>query len=145
MSIECVNICKVWKGDVSGKYDCSILSCASKAPRVLSGFLASTAHPPQACGRMRRNCNRSVSIFSRFHLLKWYFANKWIMLVKVKLGEALCSVLRFVSLLVLDAHCYFRNIQEGLITTNNSVMCSFLGRIWSCEELKQWTRAREQK
>ncbi|KAL8513409.1 hypothetical protein ACS0TY_012754 [Phlomoides rotata] len=58
VSIECVNICKFWKGDVSGKYDCSMLSCASKAPRVLTGFLASTAHPPQACGSMTRNCNR---------------------------------------------------------------------------------------
>ncbi|KAG8389517.1 hypothetical protein BUALT_Bualt02G0237600 [Buddleja alternifolia] len=54
--IECVNICKFWKGDVSGKYECSMLSCASKAPRALTGFLASTAHPPQPCGRiMRRN------------------------------------------------------------------------------------------
>ncbi|KAK4482156.1 hypothetical protein RD792_009297 [Penstemon davidsonii] len=57
VSIECVNICKFRKGDGSGKYDCSMLPCASKAPRVLSGFLATTAHPPQACGRIvRRNC-----------------------------------------------------------------------------------------
>lgn len=56
VSIECVNICKFWKGDVAGRFDCSMLSCASKAPRVLTGFLASTAHPPQACGRtVRRN------------------------------------------------------------------------------------------
>ncbi|PIN08766.1 GTP diphosphokinase [Handroanthus impetiginosus] len=52
VSIECVNICKFWKGDVSGKYDCSMLSCASKAPRALTGFLASTAHSSQACGRI---------------------------------------------------------------------------------------------
>ncbi|KAI3460786.1 hypothetical protein Pfo_017449 [Paulownia fortunei] len=59
VSVECVNICKFWKGDVSGKYDYGMLSCASKAPRVLTGFLASTAHPPQACGRiMRRNSIR---------------------------------------------------------------------------------------
>ncbi|XP_034690752.1 putative GTP diphosphokinase RSH1, chloroplastic isoform X2 [Vitis riparia] len=44
---ECVNICKFSKGDGSGRYDCSVLSCAWKAPRVLSGFLASTAHSPQ--------------------------------------------------------------------------------------------------
>ncbi|KAL1550264.1 putative GTP diphosphokinase rsh1, chloroplastic [Salvia divinorum] len=52
VSIECVNICKLRKGDVAGRFDCSMLSCASKAPRVLTGFLASTAHPPQACGRI---------------------------------------------------------------------------------------------
>ncbi|XP_042048565.1 putative GTP diphosphokinase RSH1, chloroplastic isoform X2 [Salvia splendens] len=52
VSIECVNICKLWKGDVAGRFDCSMLSCASKAPRVLTGFLASTAHSPQACGRI---------------------------------------------------------------------------------------------
>ncbi|KAI3449450.1 hypothetical protein Pfo_006115 [Paulownia fortunei] len=56
VSIGSVNICESWKGDVSGKYDCSILSCASKAPRALTGFLASTARPPQARGRIvRRN------------------------------------------------------------------------------------------
>ncbi|XP_015891988.3 putative GTP diphosphokinase RSH1, chloroplastic [Ziziphus jujuba] len=46
VSLECVNACKLWKGDGSGRYDCSILSCAWKAPRALTGFLASTAHPP---------------------------------------------------------------------------------------------------
>ncbi|KAJ4849114.1 putative GTP diphosphokinase rsh1, chloroplastic [Turnera subulata] len=45
--LECVNVCKLSKGDGSGRYDCSVLSCAWKAPRVLSGFLASTAHPAQ--------------------------------------------------------------------------------------------------
>nr|XP_018629330.1 putative GTP diphosphokinase RSH1, chloroplastic isoform X2 [Nicotiana tomentosiformis] len=45
VSIECVNICKSWKGDVSGRFDCSVLSCAWKAPRALTGFLASTTHP----------------------------------------------------------------------------------------------------
>ncbi|KAI3414368.1 GTP diphosphokinase [Psidium guajava] len=47
VSVECASICKLAKGDVSGRYDCNALSCAGKAPRVLSGFLASTAHPPQ--------------------------------------------------------------------------------------------------
>lgn len=62
VSIECVNICKFWKGDVAGRFECSMLSCASKAPRALTGFLASTAHPPQACGRtLRRNSVRCVS------------------------------------------------------------------------------------
>ncbi|GFP80632.1 putative gtp diphosphokinase rsh1 chloroplastic [Phtheirospermum japonicum] len=65
--MECVNICKLWKGDVSGKYDCSMLSCASKAPRVLTGFLASTAHPPQSYGSIvRRN-----SIGCRCEVRNW--------------------------------------------------------------------------
>ncbi|XP_021279958.1 putative GTP diphosphokinase RSH1, chloroplastic [Herrania umbratica] len=45
VSVECVNICKLTKGEGSGRYDCSVLSCAWKAPRVLTGFLASTANP----------------------------------------------------------------------------------------------------
>ncbi|MCD7460950.1 putative GTP diphosphokinase rsh1, chloroplastic [Datura stramonium] len=47
VSSECVNICKSWKGDVSGRLDCSVLSCAWKVPRALTGFLASTTHPSQ--------------------------------------------------------------------------------------------------
>ncbi|KAL0435914.1 UNVERIFIED_CONTAM: putative GTP diphosphokinase RSH1, chloroplastic [Sesamum radiatum] len=59
VAIECVNVCNFWKGDVNGKYDCSMLSCASRAPRVLTGFLATTTYPYQACGRIvRRNCIR---------------------------------------------------------------------------------------
>ncbi|KAI3829569.1 hypothetical protein L1987_03695 [Smallanthus sonchifolius] len=42
--VECVSICKFSKGDGSGRYDCSVVSCAWKAPRVLTGFLATTAH-----------------------------------------------------------------------------------------------------
>ncbi|XVF22170.1 hypothetical protein REPUB_Repub12eG0150600 [Reevesia pubescens] len=45
VSVECVNLCKLAKGEGSGMYDCSVLSCAWKAPRVLTGFLASTANP----------------------------------------------------------------------------------------------------
>nr|XP_043609294.1 putative GTP diphosphokinase RSH1, chloroplastic isoform X2 [Erigeron canadensis] len=44
MSVECVNICKFPKGDGSSRYDCSVISCAWKAPRALTGCLASTAH-----------------------------------------------------------------------------------------------------
>lgn len=44
VSVECVNICKFPKGEGNGKYDCSTTSCAWKAPRALTGFLASTAH-----------------------------------------------------------------------------------------------------
>ncbi|KAF5731422.1 hypothetical protein HS088_TW18G00099 [Tripterygium wilfordii] len=49
VSAECVNKCNLTKGDGigSGRYDCSMISCAWKAPRALTGFLASTAHPPQ--------------------------------------------------------------------------------------------------
>lgn len=48
--VECLNICKLLtKGDGSGRYECSVLSCAWKAPRVLTGFLASTAHPSPQC------------------------------------------------------------------------------------------------
>ncbi|KAK9280920.1 hypothetical protein L1049_003811 [Liquidambar formosana] len=57
VSVECVNVCKFSKGDGSGRYDCSVLSCAWKAPRVLTGFLASTAHPQCSLslyGRTRR-------------------------------------------------------------------------------------------
>lgn len=70
VSVECVNICKLWKGDGSGRYyDCSVLSCAWKAPRALTGFLASTAHPPN-CPSLsyspngRRNRINSVSLFT---------------------------------------------------------------------------------
>ncbi|KAG2697511.1 hypothetical protein I3760_07G110000 [Carya illinoinensis] len=60
VSLECVNACKSpnWHG--SGRYDCNVLSCAWKAPRILTGFLASTAHPPQCSsplyGRNGRRC-----------------------------------------------------------------------------------------
>ncbi|CAM8965498.1 unnamed protein product [Rhodiola kirilowii] len=49
--VECVNICKFAKGDVNRKYDCCMYSCAWRAPRVLTGFLASTAQPLQ-CFRL---------------------------------------------------------------------------------------------
>ncbi|KAK8614943.1 hypothetical protein V6N13_068730 [Hibiscus sabdariffa] len=48
VSVECVNICKLSKGEGSGRYDCSVLSCAWKAPRVLTGSLASTANPSRS-------------------------------------------------------------------------------------------------
>lgn len=58
-----MNICKFPKGEGSGRYDCSAISCAGKVPRALTGFLASTAHPSQCYGRTgRRNCI-SVSLF----------------------------------------------------------------------------------
>lgn len=42
VSFEAVNVCKVIKLDTGSRSECSILSCAWKAPRVLSGSLAST-------------------------------------------------------------------------------------------------------
>ncbi|KAG9459430.1 hypothetical protein H6P81_003938 [Aristolochia fimbriata] len=42
VSVECVNLCKLSKGDGTGRFECNSLSCAWKAPRVLTGFLAST-------------------------------------------------------------------------------------------------------
>ncbi|CAI9105387.1 OLC1v1004298C1 [Oldenlandia corymbosa var. corymbosa] len=66
VSVEFVNICKLWKGsDVSGgKYDCSVLSCAWKAPRTLTGFLASTPlstpHPPLPTHRFCRNTRKNL-------------------------------------------------------------------------------------
>lgn len=44
VSLECVSICKYPKSDGNGRYDCSPISCAWKAPRALTGLLASTAH-----------------------------------------------------------------------------------------------------
>ncbi|CAI9774299.1 unnamed protein product [Fraxinus pennsylvanica] len=61
-SVEGVNMGKFWKGYLSGRYDYSVLSCASKAPRTLSVFLASTAQPPQARVRAsKRICIRPRS------------------------------------------------------------------------------------
>uniref|UniRef100_A0A2P2MT30 Uncharacterized protein n=1 Tax=Rhizophora mucronata TaxID=61149 RepID=A0A2P2MT30_RHIMU len=47
VSVECVTMCKLLPRDGGGRHDCSMLSCAWKAPRVLTGLLASTAHPAQ--------------------------------------------------------------------------------------------------
>ncbi|GLU16814.1 hypothetical protein SLE2022_332280 [Rubroshorea leprosula] len=65
VSVECVSICKLPKGEGNGRYDCSVLSCAWKAPRVLTGFLASTAHPPQCSSFVYRRCGRRNRIKSR--------------------------------------------------------------------------------
>ncbi|XP_020695560.1 putative GTP diphosphokinase RSH1, chloroplastic [Dendrobium catenatum] len=45
VSVECVSLCTLSKGDTSVRYECSVLSCAWKAPRVLTGSLASTPWP----------------------------------------------------------------------------------------------------
>ncbi|KAK9067706.1 hypothetical protein SSX86_011817 [Deinandra increscens subsp. villosa] len=56
VSLERVKICKHPKGDGSGRYDCSPVTCAWKAPRALTGLLASTtAHSsPLHHGRSER-------------------------------------------------------------------------------------------
>ncbi|XP_050237269.1 putative GTP diphosphokinase RSH1, chloroplastic [Mercurialis annua] len=65
VSVECVNICNLPKGDSS------VLSCAWKTPRVLTGFLASTAHGAQcsslSSGRNGRR-NHFVSKCETFDL-----------------------------------------------------------------------------
>ncbi|KAB2052648.1 hypothetical protein ES319_A12G137200v1 [Gossypium barbadense] len=72
VSLECMNICKLTKAEGSGRFDCSVLSCASKAPRVLTGFLASTANPSHSSSfaearHRRRNRNRSASDVGGWH------------------------------------------------------------------------------
>ncbi|TYI51063.1 hypothetical protein E1A91_D12G149200v1 [Gossypium mustelinum] len=72
VSLECVNICKLTKAEGSGRFDCSVLSCASKAPRVLTGFLASTANPSQSSSfadarHRRRNRIRSAPDVGGWH------------------------------------------------------------------------------
>ncbi|KAI3760025.1 hypothetical protein L1987_50413 [Smallanthus sonchifolius] len=55
VSLERLKICKHPKGDGSGRYDCSPITCAWKAPRALTGLLASTAHSsPLHHGRSER-------------------------------------------------------------------------------------------
>ncbi|XP_072974992.1 putative GTP diphosphokinase RSH1, chloroplastic isoform X2 [Typha angustifolia] len=58
VSVECVNLCNLSKGEGSGRYECSVLSCAWKAPRVLTGSLASTmqcsSHHHEGNARWRR-------------------------------------------------------------------------------------------
>ncbi|KAK8570253.1 hypothetical protein V6N13_002945 [Hibiscus sabdariffa] len=65
VSLGCVNICKLTKGEISVRFDCSLIYCASKAPRALTGLLASTANPSHSSSstyarRGRRARVRSV-------------------------------------------------------------------------------------
>lgn len=62
VSVECVNVCKLTKGEGNGRYDCNAFSCAWKAPRVLTGFLASTAHPPQCPSALHGRSGRKYRI-----------------------------------------------------------------------------------
>ncbi|XP_058187927.1 putative GTP diphosphokinase RSH1, chloroplastic isoform X1 [Rhododendron vialii] len=75
VSVECVNVCKFSIGDGSGRYDCSALSCAWKAPRALTGFLASTAHSPQCSVSPNQRTGRRNRFKSRCeasHMGSWY-------------------------------------------------------------------------
>ncbi|CAE6140793.1 unnamed protein product [Arabidopsis arenosa] len=69
VSVECVNICNLTKGDGNARSDCNALSCAWKAPRALTGFLASTAHPPvcslYSCGRNGRKSRMKACAWRR--------------------------------------------------------------------------------
>ncbi|KAF3777572.1 putative GTP diphosphokinase [Nymphaea thermarum] len=60
--MECMSRCTLVNQDVSGRWECSALSCAWKAPRVLSGFLASTTQPHSStfhsCRAETRNSKR---------------------------------------------------------------------------------------
>ena len=74
VSLECVNACKLWRGDGNGRFDCSLLSSAWKAPRVLTGFLASTAHPHQCSDLSNgRNGRRNRYNFVSFLCFPWRF------------------------------------------------------------------------
>ncbi|KAL8143060.1 hypothetical protein V2J09_016092 [Rumex salicifolius] len=69
VSVECVNACNLSRVEGgSGWYDCSVLSCAWKAPRALTGSLASTPNPSCSSSLHSRrnrssrfNCMRKVS------------------------------------------------------------------------------------
>ncbi|XP_008789906.1 putative GTP diphosphokinase RSH1, chloroplastic [Phoenix dactylifera] len=69
VSLESLNLCKLSKGEGSGsgRYECSVLSCAWKAPRSLTGSLASTPFPQcslylqEGQGGRRRRSSRYVN------------------------------------------------------------------------------------
>ncbi|XP_021763215.1 putative GTP diphosphokinase RSH1, chloroplastic [Chenopodium quinoa] len=70
ISVECVSVCKLklWRGEGSnGRFYCSVVSCAWKAPRALTGSLASTTQSssslsssssPNSNGRFNRHIHR---------------------------------------------------------------------------------------
>ncbi|CAA7398414.1 unnamed protein product [Spirodela intermedia] len=46
VSVECLKVRRLSSGNGGGgRYECSVISCAWKAPRTLTGFLASTTQP----------------------------------------------------------------------------------------------------
>ncbi|GMI69449.1 RELA/SPOT homolog 1, RELA-SPOT HOMOLOG 1, RELA/SPOT HOMOLOG 1 [Hibiscus trionum] len=72
VSLECVNICKLTKGEGSVRFDCSLLSCASKAARALTGFLASTANYSHSFSFTYSRHGRRARIRSALDAGGWY-------------------------------------------------------------------------
>ncbi|KAK8960558.1 hypothetical protein KSP40_PGU008351 [Platanthera guangdongensis] len=70
VSVECVSLCTLSKGDASVRYDCSVLSCAWKAPRVLTGSLASTPWP-QNFSRHQESQSRRSGRFGGLNSATW--------------------------------------------------------------------------
>ncbi|KAL2540471.1 putative GTP diphosphokinase RSH1 [Abeliophyllum distichum] len=118
VSVECVNKCKVWKGDVSGRYDYSVLSCASKAPRTLTGFLASTAQPPQACGRASKRIHiQSRSGRHNLGGLYSYEASDFVLpqkLLSSRVVHLACSKWKSHCSLSSSSKCYDKVSPESL-------------------------------
>lgn len=65
VSVECVSLCNFSKGNGSGRHDCSVFSCAWKAPRALTGSLASTAHSSQYSSWASGPTARRIQLQSR--------------------------------------------------------------------------------
>ncbi|XP_039042929.1 putative GTP diphosphokinase RSH1, chloroplastic isoform X1 [Hibiscus syriacus] len=72
VSLECVNICKLTRGEGSVRFDRSLLSCASKDPRALTGFLASTANPSHSSSFTYARHGRRARIRSALDSGGWH-------------------------------------------------------------------------
>lgn len=117
VSVECVSLCNFSKGNGSGRHDCSVFSCAWKAPRALTGSLASTAHSSQysswASGPTARRIQlQSVSIVSfagnttSWCIRRWY----WILFIPLTLYKSPLSLV--VSGSLIRIHLFFFVIRE---------------------------------
>lgn len=72
--VECVNVCKYPKGDGSGRYDCSPVLCAWKAPRAMTGLFASTANSSGFYhGQSERNMRHGHVILTALYTLNLLF------------------------------------------------------------------------
>ncbi|XP_010522807.1 PREDICTED: putative GTP diphosphokinase RSH1, chloroplastic isoform X2 [Tarenaya hassleriana] len=88
VSVECVSICNLTKGDGNARSDCNALSCAWKAPRALTGFLASTAHSPPCSlyshGRYGRRNRIESCVWQRYELeVGLYEASQFVIVRKL--------------------------------------------------------------
>ncbi|XP_022155276.1 putative GTP diphosphokinase RSH1, chloroplastic isoform X4 [Momordica charantia] len=122
VSLECVNICKFSKGDGSGRYDCSILSCAWKAPRALTGFLASTTHSLPCSSFFYPKNGKRGRINSRFDSINvrgWY-SNEvtnhvhHVRLLKSSLLNDICRRKKFCCSSFLSSDAFDEISPEGL-------------------------------